>query len=143
MVNKLRGKSVRSSVISLAGGDAKKALRFQNKFRSALKNKPDLVGGILKKLQLQNADAQTKQESFSVSEIQMLRLKKEINGLVEKISAKIRRENRFLKERVERLEAENAKLSAELYGNLGAAGAVRYFSPKSSATSAAQRLSHL
>ena len=38
-----RGRSVRACVQELAGGDKTKMLRFQNKYRSCLKTRPELV----------------------------------------------------------------------------------------------------
>ena len=41
-------KSVRSIIMQMADGDAKKALRYQNKFRNALKTKPQMITEITK-----------------------------------------------------------------------------------------------
>ncbi|MCL2696413.1 MAG: hypothetical protein FWE69_08850 [Clostridiales bacterium] len=41
-----KGESVRSCTLSLAGGDTKKMLRYQNKYRALLKNKPDVIARV-------------------------------------------------------------------------------------------------
>ncbi len=45
-----RGKSVRAAIFDLAGGDAKKALRLQNKYRSVLRSHRALVENIMRSL---------------------------------------------------------------------------------------------
>lgn len=45
-----RGESVRSCVMSLSGGDKQKMLRLQNKYRSVLSKKPELIAEIAAEL---------------------------------------------------------------------------------------------
>jgi hypothetical protein len=52
----------------------------------------------------------------AVADVQLKKLKSEINGLVGKIAVQIRRENEFLKNRITLLERENVKLINLLYG---------------------------
>ena len=47
LINKTLGKSVRKSVYELANGNDKLALRYQNKYRNALKNQPNLIKEII------------------------------------------------------------------------------------------------
>lgn len=70
---KQKGKSVRSTIMEISNGDAKLALRYQNKYRNHLaKNKDKLP------------DLPVRAEDFKYFE----RLSKEIDSLVEKIKQK-------------------------------------------------------
>ena len=123
------GQSVRSAIIQLANGDVKLALRFQNKYRSALKQgkiEEIRLGEHFNKAQLQNQAVKIDEEHF-------VRLKKEIDNLVNKISQKVRKENSYLKVRISFLEAENARLNNILYGNSGVK-VVEYFNPPQAQT---------
>lgn len=46
-----RGQSVRSCVMDLSQGDRTLMLRYQNKYRSVLRKKPDLIAGIRRELE--------------------------------------------------------------------------------------------
>ena len=50
--NKKEGRSVRKSCLKLASNDVGAMIRFQNKFRSLLKQRPELIAGIEKKLNI-------------------------------------------------------------------------------------------
>ena len=131
LCSKTEGNSVRAIILQMAGGDAKKALRYQNKFRNALKNKPDLVAKIINEIQSEgkkvNFNLQKKSSITNISEEQFGRLKFEIDGLVQKIASKIKKENEYLKQRIGILENENLKLIALLYGNESSGDARRFF----------------
>lgn len=45
-----RGISVRRAILDIAGGDSKKALRYQNKYRAALRSRRELVENVVKDL---------------------------------------------------------------------------------------------
>lgn len=113
LIKKREGKSVRSAILEMTNGDAKLSLRFQNKFRGVIKYKPELVQEILSEIKNQygdnNFELETKYNSH-VSEVQMARLKREIDGLVDRVSEKARKENACLKERIAYLEKENSRL---------------------------------
>lgn len=47
---KSRGQSVRACVMEMSGGDKTAMLRYQNKYRSVLRKKPELICGICEKL---------------------------------------------------------------------------------------------
>lgn len=130
ILQKNNGKSVRSIIMDMAKGDAKIALRYQNKYRNAIKNNPELVSEIISEINSEgNVFVQTKKEQKSiVSDVQFNKLKNEIDSLVQKISSKIKRENEYLKERVNRLENENLKLVSILYGNQNLTDARKFFS---------------
>lgn len=130
LLAKKDGRSVRSKIMELADGDGKLALRYQNKFRGAVKNKPRLIAEIVEELKKEGKDvfiSQEKDTSNMISEVQLKRLKTEINNLVMRISEKTLKENRLLKERVAYLESENLKLSSKLYGNVGVVDALKFF----------------
>ena len=70
---------------------------------------------------------------MKIDEEHFVRLKKEIDNLVNKISQKVRKENSYLKVRISFLEAENARLNNILYGNSGVK-VVEYFNPPQAQT---------
>lgn len=47
------GESVRACVMRMSGGDQRLMLRYQNKYRAMLRNRPDVVGRIMEKLRTQ------------------------------------------------------------------------------------------
>ncbi len=112
------GKSVRKGISELACGDAKKELRYQNKYRSLIKNKKELVKEAVKEIKEETGVTVTiedkKRKLSAPSPVQTERLKREIDGLVERIAFSARKENRLLKERIQKLEEENANLSEKL-----------------------------
>ena len=119
LVGSREGRSVRSTIIELARGDAKLALRYQNKFRNAVKNKPELIKDIIKQVgkdgQVLNFNFTDKPIFSVVNENQVKRLKSEIDNLICKISAPLKRENERLKARIITLENENKRLISLLY----------------------------
>lgn len=112
------GKSVRKRISEIACGDAKKELRYQNKYRSLIKNKKELIAETVKEIKEETGvtvNVVKKDCKFAeISPVQAERLKMEINGLVERIAFSTRRENELLKERIKKLEEENAALSEKL-----------------------------
>ncbi len=114
----MQGKSVRKAVNELSKGDLKLALRYQNKFRNVQKDQKT-VSEIVEEIKKETGKEVTvkkPQIKEYFSEFQFERLKSEINGLVEKISYKTKKENEFLKERISSLEFENLRLNNLLYG---------------------------
>lgn len=121
LIDKANGKSVRSSIMDIANGDAKTALRYQNKYRNALKNKPELFNSVVKQLNEQGYEISDYDPNNALIKPQidsehMDKLKQEIDSLVGKIAFKIQKENKALKERVCSLERENLKLLKVIYG---------------------------
>ncbi len=120
LISKSTGKSVRSAIMDIANGDAKLALRYQNKFRNALNKKPILIENIIKELNLEgkNVVSPFKDGSMQITnEENFVKLKNEINNLVSKIALREKKENEFLKERILLLERENLRLKRALYGD--------------------------
>lgn len=110
---KSQGMSVRGAINSLANGDIKLALRYQNKFRNVIKNNPELA----KNIQKSQKNSQNAQKTVGLSDDEYLRLKKEIDGLVSRISLKVKQENELLKARIEVLELENLRLNNLIYSS--------------------------
>ena len=112
LVGATLGKPVRKIVLGMTG-DAKKALRYQNKYRNMLKNDRALVEEVSAEIKSELGkcfDPYGKRREDVVLE----RLKCEINDLYSKIAKSARDENLRLKTRVEYLENENAKLKSAL-----------------------------
>ena len=108
MSEKLKTRSTRSAVYNLANGDGKLALRYQNKFRTAMRNNLPLINEIALELSTETDGAIYMPNAVSsVTEFNINKLKGEINSLVEKIAYRTRKEN-------ETLKIENAKLKEEI-----------------------------
>jgi len=131
LASKTNGNSVRSIIMQMAGGDAKLALRYQNKFRNAVKYKPQLIAQIISEIQGEGKSVsfnlKKKTSPCVISEHQFDKLKFEIDGLVQRISLKIQKENEYLRQRIGVLENENLKLIALLYGSESAGDARKFF----------------
>lgn len=129
LIKRNDGRSVRSVINELALGDAKLALRYQNKFRSAIKNKPELINEIIESLKKEGVSVKYPEkrkplDNVSVSHIETL--KTEINDLFERVALKVKYENKCLKERVYALENENLRLKKFIHGETFA-DALGYF----------------
>lgn len=133
-----KGKSVRRVIMEMTGGDAKKALRFQNKYRAIVKNKPEFIEKVRTEL-LQKGELSPHTQgkrAFKVvpgggmvlPESQLKRLKEEINGLMLRVAAGVRKENALLKDKLAALETENLRLKNILYGNGGKNSAMCFLS---------------
>ena len=114
---KNQGFSVRKAVRVLANGDDKLALRYMNKYRSTIKSKPSVLDLAIEELGIEReGNSKPVEVKELVSEVQLRRLKNQINSLVFRISDKVRRENEYLKQRVSALEMQNLRLSNMLCG---------------------------
>lgn len=125
LTGKASGRSVRRIITEMAGGDAKTALRLQNKFRAVAKNNPELIektnadlkkAGVIKERAIGTFGVVGGAGEKSAADAQIKKLKAEINGLMERVAARERRENAFLRERLAALEIENLRLKNVLYG---------------------------
>ena len=108
-----RGVSVRKATICLAGGDAKRALRYQNKYRNALK--------LSEKQRAHNRETQI----LPTEKFLTKRLKAEINRLADRLAADYKKQNARLLRQVAALKAENERLAASSNGKAG--GVIGYF----------------
>ena len=116
---KHQGKSVRNAINLLANGDAKLALRYQNKYRNFIKTKREELNLLIEEIKKENGitiELETIKTQEYFNEFQLKRLKAEINGLVSRISQDLQKENQALKERINFLQSENLKLNRLLYG---------------------------
>lgn len=101
-----KGRSVRSVITAISGGDEATALRYQNKYRNLVKKNPELIKEISNELGLPFI----KKEQGVYCDLGLRRLKKEIDGLVSRISAETEKENKALKKEILILRAENERL---------------------------------
>lgn len=116
---KHQGKSVRNAINILANGEAKLALRYQNKYRNFIKTKREELNLLIEEIKKENGvviELETIKTQEYFNEFQLKRLKAEINGLVSRISQDLQKENQALKERINFLQSENLKLNRLLYG---------------------------
>ncbi len=131
LIAKNKGLSVRSEIMRLSNGDGKIALRYQNKYRNAIKNKPQLIKEIIDELSLSGIKVVLEKKENrvyeNITEEQFDRLKTEINNLVGRISIKTQKENEFLKQRIIQLEKENLKLCTLLYGSNQPIDSLKFF----------------
>ncbi len=119
-----KGQSVRQTVIELAKGDAKLALRYQNKFRSVMLSNPEFA----RKVKTRKAvEQESTLQKPHVSQAVYIRLSKEIDALLERVALKEKRQNEQLLKRISFLEAENLRLSRLLYGRGDGLESIRYF----------------
>ena len=131
LLKKKDGYSVRRASLELSNGDSALALRYQNKYRSTIAKKPKLIAQIIAEIKDQTGDDVFEQSYAKpvVSEVQLTRLKNEINNLVSKVAYKEKKENEYLKQRLSILEVENARLNLLLLEkNIGSKqSALKYF----------------
>ena len=116
---KHQGKSVRNAINLLANGEAKLALRYQNKYRNFIKTKREELNLLIEEIKKENGvtiELETIKTQEYFNDFQLKRLKAEINGLVSRISQDLQKENQMLKERINFLQNENLKLNRLLYG---------------------------
>ena len=108
LFGKMNGKSIRKSVYELAEGNEKLALRYQNKFRNVAKDKPSLIDEVSEEIEKETGEKYDYRKT--VGDIAYKKLEREIDALVDRISADVKRENEELKLKVAALTEENLKL---------------------------------
>lgn len=117
VLERLKTRSTRKAVYNLSGGDDKVALRYQNKFRSAIKNNPALIEDVSKELSLSgNTSFLQLKKSNDVTAYNIDKVKVEINRLVERISYDVKKENVLLKNENLQLKEEVEKLKLIIDG---------------------------
>lgn len=107
LIERGKGLSVRRAIANVCGGDEKKMLRYQNKYRNMLKKQPEEVRAAAKRLGIAA-------ESVRPNRLLERRLEGEIDALCERIAQALRAENGRLREENERLRAENEHLHEQL-----------------------------
>ncbi|MBQ8197756.1 MAG: hypothetical protein IJX16_03260 [Clostridia bacterium] len=124
LLGKKEGRSVRSVIMEMANGDGKLALRYQNKYRNAVKFRPKLVSQIIAEIkgdeqllcgQGLNSNRACTVKNIAVENI-LAKIRGELESIIFKATYKTSKENEFLKARVVSLEKENAQLNKLLYG---------------------------
>ena len=70
-----QGFSIRKACLTLAKNDINKMVRYQNKYRSVLKNNPELINSIKKELKL--SENQVKQQSQNINNVIYLKKQEE------------------------------------------------------------------
>ena len=93
-----KGCSVRRSIMNAAGGDEKKMLRMQNKYRNLLKKQPERLEKAAKEAGVPAG-----------SEFLQRRLEQEIDALYRRIAGELRRENEALRSELEKLRSERGE----------------------------------
>ena len=93
-----KGFSVRRAIMNVAGGDEKRMLRMQNKYRNLLKKQPERV-------------EQAAREAGIPEEKSFLqrKLEREIDALYSRLAIDLRRENERLKAELEKLRSEKGE----------------------------------
>ena len=91
-----KGYSIRRSIMEASGGDEKRMLRMQNKYRNLLKKEPERV------------EKAAREAGMPISFLQR-RLEREIDALYERIAADLRSENARLKEELARLKGSSGR----------------------------------
>jgi hypothetical protein len=115
MAERLACRSTRSAVMRLANGDGKTALRYQNKYRSALKKNRAQIEEIAEELSKERGGIEYPLKKVSsVTEYNINKVKGEINALVERIAFSKRQENENLKREIALLKEENEALKLKL-----------------------------
>ena len=131
ILKRAEGVSVRKAVKDLAMGDEKLALRYQNKFRSALKSNAPLVNEIVSEIKKSKGEVEIKltrkNKEPKFNDVLVGRLKKEINSLFERTFIELKKENALLREEIISLNEKNAKLRKLLYGNEKSNAVAEYF----------------
>ncbi len=115
MAERLTCRSTRSAVLRLANGDGKTALRYQNKYRSALKKNRAQIEEIAQELSKERGGIEYPLKKVShLTEYNISKVKGEINALVERIAFSRREENESLKREIALLKEENEALRLKL-----------------------------
>ena len=110
LLEKTNGKSVRQAVYDMANGNPKLALRYQNKYRCALKNDKNTVLLAIEKLTKIHGrcyNPYAYEEKFSKAE-------EKLSLTVDGILSSAKKEILALENKVENLKTENKKLKTEL-----------------------------
>ena len=106
------GKSVRRMTREMAK-DEREALRFQNKYRNALRCDRTRVERIRSELKNEVGRCYDPYEKKRGKDLLLEKLKAEINALYERIAQKARDENRLLKEELRRCREELSKYNGD------------------------------
>lgn len=120
------GKSVRRMTREMAK-DEREALRFQNKYRNALRCDRPRVERIRSELKNEVGRCYDPYEKKMGKDLLLEKLKAEINALYERIAQKARDENRLLKEELRRCREELSKYNCDCQNAENISKAEKFF----------------
>lgn len=101
-----KGCSVRRAIANVCGGDEKKMLRYQNKYRNMLKKQPEAVRAAAERAGIAIDVSAPRPAKTDLQR----RVEAEINALYDRLAVSLREENERLKRTIEQLNEENELL---------------------------------
>lgn len=104
LTQKSRGVSVRKAVLTLAGGDDKLMLRYQNKYRNILTKQPERIERLMRECGLAGGATDEARK----------RIEDEINGLYDRLATSLKEENKRLTAVIKKLTDENSLLKLQI-----------------------------
>jgi len=120
LAEKSKGVSVRRAICNLSAGDDKLMLRLQNKYRNTLKKEPERILAIARELGLdeeaslgRNASKPRAVKPLPDRDFLRRRLENEINALYDRLAQGLKAENVRLRDEIEFLKSENARLKKQ------------------------------
>ena len=99
---KSKGISVRRAVLTLAGGDDKLMLRYQNKYRNVMAKQPERIERLMR------------EAGYSLSDGGRKAIEEKINNLYDELNASLKEENKRLTQIIKRLTDENYLLKLQV-----------------------------
>ncbi|MDE7380403.1 MAG: hypothetical protein K2N14_05050 [Clostridia bacterium] len=99
---KSKGISVRRAVLTLAGGDDKLMLRYQNKYRNVMAKQPERIERLMR------------EAGYSLSDGGRKAIEEKINTLYDELNASLKEENKRLTQIIKRLTDENYLLKLQV-----------------------------
>jgi hypothetical protein len=102
LVQRSKGVSVRRAVLSLADGNDKLMLRYQNKYRNVVNKQPERIARLMKECGIDGGEEGQRA------------IEEKINSLYDSLSQSLKRENKRLTETVRKLADENYLLKLQV-----------------------------
>lgn len=103
LIQKSKGISVRKAVLTLAKGDDRLMLRYQNKYRNVVTKQPERIERLMRECGLKSGSDEAR-----------ARIEEEINGLYDRLASSLKEENKRLTTLLKRLTDENALLRLQI-----------------------------
>ncbi len=103
LIQKSKGISVRKAVLTLAKGDDRLMLRYQNKYRNVVTKQPERIERLMRECGLKCGSDEAR-----------ARIEAEINGLYDRLASSLKEENKRLTTLLKRLTDENALLRLQI-----------------------------
>jgi hypothetical protein len=120
ILERTQGKSVRGAIRTISKGDEQLALRYQNKYRTVVENKRELIEQVVLELQREGVDVE-------LGEIIKDKKRGDLSGVskkklnlsdIQKAMKRLKTELDKSQKRIEFLQQENCKLKKLLYGDV-------------------------